>query len=335
MVAPNHGNNSEVLNKSRLLDRFFLNLERFAYTHSITVILVSLLIAGLSIWVTAEKQKIKSATFFWIGSEAEINGYRPSTYKEYDPSYSFSSRVDSVISWFKRPLKNRPRLVMLYFSEPDYTGHKYGPDSKQVDKAIKDTDKILGYLVKSLDGLSIKDSINLVVLSDHGMANSGPEKLIVLDDYIDTSPYNFWMKGSIMSIDMKEDEQSISLSGLNLLSLVPHVSLYTSKTIPHSYHFYNSSFPDVLLVADEGYYVSPEKKPYDAMGMHGYDPTLRSMKTIFIARGPNIKKNYRIDEFENIHMYPFFCKLLGVEPNTSVDGGADGSIEILQNIIKK
>ena len=42
------------------------------------------------IWVTAERQGVKSATFFWVGSEAEINGYRPSIYEGYDGSIPFS-----------------------------------------------------------------------------------------------------------------------------------------------------------------------------------------------------------------------------------------------------
>ena len=58
------------------------------------------------IWVTAEKNDIKSATYFWIGSEAEINGYRPSIYKKYDGSVKFESRVDSVVSWFNLPEEN-------------------------------------------------------------------------------------------------------------------------------------------------------------------------------------------------------------------------------------
>ena len=60
MAAPGHGNNSEGLNEPSLLNRFFLNIERFAYTHSIAVILISLLIAGLSIWVTVENLSFKN-----------------------------------------------------------------------------------------------------------------------------------------------------------------------------------------------------------------------------------------------------------------------------------
>ncbi|OUW60290.1 MAG: hypothetical protein CBD58_04850 [bacterium TMED198] len=286
------------------------------------------------IWVTAERQGVLSATFFWIGSEAMINGYRPSTYKKYDPSYSFRSRVDSVSNWFKKPFKDRPRLVMLYFNEPDYTGHKYGPDSKETNQSIKESDEILNYLVKSLNNLPIKDSINIIVLSDHGMANSGSEKLILLNDYIDTSPFQFWMKGSVLSIDNKNHNKTINQKTINQLIKIPNLSVYTSETLPQSYNFYNSSFPGALLVAGEGYYISPDSRTYDAKGMHGYDPDLKSMKTIFIASGPNIKQNYKLDGFESIHIYPLFCKLLQIQPNTNIDGGSDGRLEVLEKILK-
>ena len=62
------------------------------------------------IWVTAEKKGLNTATYFWIGSEAEINGYRPSIYKNYDGSVSFQSRVDSIITWFEYSDKKKPQL---------------------------------------------------------------------------------------------------------------------------------------------------------------------------------------------------------------------------------
>lgn len=64
MAASAQGNNSDArassLKETGFLDRFFLNIERFAYTHSIAVILVSLLIAGLSIWYTVENLTFKN-----------------------------------------------------------------------------------------------------------------------------------------------------------------------------------------------------------------------------------------------------------------------------------
>ena len=60
MSAPVHRNNSESKKELGLLDRFFLNVERLVYTYSVAVILVSLLVAGLSIWITVEKLSFKN-----------------------------------------------------------------------------------------------------------------------------------------------------------------------------------------------------------------------------------------------------------------------------------
>ena len=96
------------------------------------------------IWVTAEKQGLKTASYFWVGTEAPIKGHSPSIYKYYDGSVPFKSRVDSVISWFQLPSKQRPRLIMLYFSEPDHTGHEVGTSHPEIIKTISEMDSLLG-----------------------------------------------------------------------------------------------------------------------------------------------------------------------------------------------
>jgi len=53
---------------------------------------------GEPIWVTAEKQGIKTASFYWVGSEASIQGIQPTYWKRYDQKISFVQRVDTVIS---------------------------------------------------------------------------------------------------------------------------------------------------------------------------------------------------------------------------------------------
>ena len=51
---------SEAKKELGFFDRFFLSVERLAYTHSITVILISLLTASLSVWFAVEKLSFKN-----------------------------------------------------------------------------------------------------------------------------------------------------------------------------------------------------------------------------------------------------------------------------------
>ena len=107
------------------------------------------------IWVTAEKNNIISATYFWVGSEAKIGGYYPTYYKNYQSGIDPQAKVDQVIDWLELPINERPKLICLYFNEPDHAGHVYGSDSKEVNEQIKASDVILGYLMDSLEKLDI------------------------------------------------------------------------------------------------------------------------------------------------------------------------------------
>ena len=82
---------------------------------------------GEPIWVTAEKQGITTASYFWVGSETKIKNIQPTIWKKYDHNFPFEQRIDSVIAWLQLPEEKRPRLIMWYINEPDDVGHNYGP----------------------------------------------------------------------------------------------------------------------------------------------------------------------------------------------------------------
>jgi alkaline phosphatase D len=134
------------------------------------------------IWVTAERQGVQSASYYWVGTEAPVKGHSPSILKYYDGSVAFKARIDSVISWFQ--LQQKPRLIMLYFSEPDHTGHDVGVSHPDILTSVVAMDSLLGYLMESLEKLEIYDKLNMFVVSDHGMVDVSNKRMIILDDYI-------------------------------------------------------------------------------------------------------------------------------------------------------
>ncbi|HMF75386.1 MAG TPA: ectonucleotide pyrophosphatase/phosphodiesterase, partial [Bryobacteraceae bacterium] len=81
---------------------------------------------GTPLWVLAEKQGMRTACFFWPGSEAEIQGMRPSYYLNYNESLRGEKRVDQVLEWLRLPPEQRPHFITLYFSEVDHAGHLFG-----------------------------------------------------------------------------------------------------------------------------------------------------------------------------------------------------------------
>ena len=287
------------------------------------------------IWVTAEKNGLKSASYFWVGSEAI--GKPPSIYKNYDSSVPFTSRVDSVISRFNLSENKRPDLVLLYFNEPDHTGHMFGPESVEVADMITQADQLLGYIMEQLNTLDIKDKINLIILSDHGMSQVTQDKLIFLDDFIPKDMVHFEGGGAIGMIDQKEKKFSIkkpfkktrySLREIyRHIEFVEFIDVYKTKNIPKEFHFLNEDSPDFLLVANNGWFITDRNNSSrignTLNGMHGYDPKYRETHGIFYALGPSFRRGYTSNSFENIHVYPIICNILNIPEHNDIDGELD------------
>ena len=274
------------------------------------------------IWVTAEKNGIITATYFWVGSEAPIGGYYPTYYKNYKNGINPKDKVDQVIDWLKLPIDERPRLICLYFNEPDHAGHVFGASSEEVNNQIKESDNILGYLLRSLTKLDVYDKTNIVIVSDHGMVDVSEEKVINIDDFNISGIIDG--KGPIMNV-IAQDE---------ILINIPHVTI-TPSSDNNQLH-YNNAMYDFLLIADEGWmmYTYNHLEQYNGKlpvkGMHGYNPDNINMHAIFYAYGPKFKREMQIDTFELIHIYPMLCEILGISPYENIDG----KLEVLKPIFK-
>lgn len=157
---------------------------------------------GEPIWVTNQRQnnncKYRSGVVFWPGDQAPVKGILPYKYLPYDRSVSNETRVDTVIGWFtdKYPVN----LGLLYFEEPDGYGHKFGPDSPEVDNMVIGLDAVVGYLIENLEKHNILDTTNIIITSDHGMASTPESKIINLDDHISMSDYKIFSSNPIGSI---------------------------------------------------------------------------------------------------------------------------------------
>jgi len=292
------------------------------------------------IWVTAERQDVQSASYFWVGTEAPVKGYSPSIFKYYDDSVPFISRVDSVISWFQLPEKKRPRLVMLYFSEPDHTAHKVGTSHQDIKTKVIEMDILLGYLMKNLEKLEIYNKMNILLVSDHGMVDVSPERVIILDNFISRiDDLNINGRGAHIQIDIKKGNKQYRKKLQSELKKITHCQLWKKDEIPERFHFKNKNTGEYLLLADEGWYIATKssmvEKPFSLIGMHGYDPKLLNMHGIFYAFGSHIRKGLEIPAFENIHIYPLICHLLDLSPYHGKEDAPQGDIKVLEKILIK
>jgi hypothetical protein len=65
-------------------------------------------------------------------------------------------------------------------------------------------------------------------------------------------------------------------------------------------------------------------------GVHGYDNNEMNMRPYFIAFGPLIKKQYKIDPFDNVDLYSLFCYMLHLSPPMT-NGSLDNVRSLLAN----
>jgi len=286
---------------------------------------------GEPIWITAEKQGQKTAPYFWPGSEAEIGGTRPAYWKPYDGKTSNEERVDGLLKLLDLPTAERPTFLTLYFSDVDTAGHDFSPDAVETRNAVLKVDNDLGRLFEGLKARAIFKRVNLIIVSDHGMATQDPKNTIVLDELFDASQAEkiIWTS-EIVSIFPNEGKEAAIYEALKA-KLPPHAKVYRKAELPARLHYSNSSrIAPLLVLPDEGWMLTTRAKVEEKKGKeqkdglrggHGYDNELTSMRAIFIAHGSAFKKGVAIEPFENVQIYNVMARILGLTaaPNDGND----------------
>ncbi len=284
---------------------------------------------GEPIWVTAENQDVKSATFFWVGSEAEIKGVRPSFWYKYDWTIPFENRIDSVVNWLSLPEPERPHLIMWYYSEPDHTGHEAGPESEEISLLVEELDAYLGDFFTQMRKLSMFDQLNFIITSDHGMNATSDERRIFIEQIIDTADIRF-MDGVTPNVNIKVKEGQLD-KVYSQLKATPNLQVWKNGNLPERLHYgTNVRTHDISMVADPGWTFVTSKHPKAMLGAHGFDNDLKDMHAIFYAVGPAFKSDYIHSTFENVNLYILFAEILNLNPAET-----DGSITNVEKMLKK
>lgn len=283
---------------------------------------------GEPLWKSASKQGLKSASFFWVGSDA--SGNYPDYWHRYDGRISKAKRVDQVVDWLKLPLGARPNLITLYFSEVDSKGHKYGPDSEEVKKAVMNVDAAIGRLTEKLEELNL--DINIIIVSDHGMQKLYKDKVLYLDDFI-KGIKGVRVVGGGASTNLYIPNKKIREAVFQKLKGAEHLSIYKRENIPAHFGYKNNSrIGDIVISTHAPFYLKKSRAstwPIKS-ATHGFEPLKTpSMNGIFYAKGPQFKKGLKIDAFENIHVYPMILEILGLK----LDHKIDGNLKVLRPIL--
>ena len=288
---------------------------------------------GEPIWVTAEKQGQTTATMFWPGADAEIQGVRPTYWSYYDGTVPNNSRVQQVLSWLDLPEDKRPILITLYFSDTDSWAHTVGPEATEMETVIRGLDGIIGTLIDSLRARDLLDSVNIIITSDHGMTETSRDRVIFLDDYINLEDATVVDWSPVAKILPNEGMEPSVYNAL--VDAHPNLSVYRKQEIPERFRYRNHRrITPIICIADQGWEISSheyfDSRP-DAYtgGTHGYDNQLSSMHAIFIGSGPSLKDGLVVDPFMNLHIYELMCHILGLQPAQN-DGSLDSVMVMLE-----
>lgn len=281
---------------------------------------------GEPIWLTAQRQGLRTAVFYWPGSDVAVQGKYPDKYFNYDqePRLTFGQRIDGILKQLRRPEAKRPQLIMAYFEQPDHNGHVYGPQAKQTRIAVMEIDKLISNLYERIQKLPISDKVNFIVVSDHGMTLTMPEKHIDARQYLKKEWYYDIEGDAPANIYVREgcaDSICLALQG------VDHIRVWHRTEVPYYLHYgTNENVGDVVIDTELGWLFSDKKAEYG--GTHGYDPSYNDMHALFRAVGPAFK-HISLPHFPNVDVYPLLCHLLGIEPAPN-----DGSLNIVKRMLR-
>jgi predicted AlkP superfamily pyrophosphatase or phosphodiesterase len=288
---------------------------------------------GEPIWVTAQRQGRRAAAFFWPGSEAAIGGMRPTWWTGYDGTVPYQTRVSQVLGWLVLPADSAPAFITLYLEAVDGAGHQYGPEAPQTDSAIARVDSAVGALWNGLAARGLRNRVNLVIVSDHGMARTSPDRVILLDEVLEAGSYRVvdWNPvAMIVPAPGKEEEVWRRLSG------VPHLTTWRRAEVPPRFRFRdNPRITPLVALADEGYTITTRPRHEAAVrtgwpgGMHGYDNRLPSMGALFIAAGPAFPVGRVVPRLRSVDVYELMAAVLGLRPVPN-----DGSLDSIRVVLK-
>jgi len=299
---------------------------------------------GEPLWATANKNGHKTASLMWVGSQAVISGEKPTYVVPYG-DMTLDERMDAVFEWLELPAKDRPSFISVYVPDLDTIGHQKGPSSDDINRKLVEIDQMFAKFLTKLEDRELIDFIDIMVVSDHGMSDTDPEKVLFLDDYIDLDDVEVTDVYPIGSIRPKngtdinkiyEKWSSGRKNGNETLFNVWFTNENLGKQeylIPERFHYnslINERIPPIVSAPKPPYtWATKDSFNKDSFlkGLHGYENTEEVMKAIFLAKGPSFQKkvNFTMEPFANTELYDVMCRILKIKPapnNSTANGRA-------------
>ncbi|KAI1764441.1 ectonucleotide pyrophosphatase/phosphodiesterase family member 3 [Hypoxylon sp. FL1150] len=294
---------------------------------------------GEPFWVTAEEQGVRTAVHMWPGSEAHIAGMEPSFLDKYNGKEKLPKKVDRILEFLDKPgLEDpeadpsnvRPQIIAAYVPNVDADGHRYGPNSTEIRSTISQVDTMLDELFHGLEKRNLTSIVNVIIVSDHGMATTDVSRMIQIEDLIDIDKVEHLDGWPLVGIRPKkpDDLQLLYEQAAEKGKSNPNFEVYLrDKDMPERYHFSNNKrIAPLWIIPKTGWAIVPRdefniaeakanNEIYHPRGLHGYDHEHPLMRAIFVARGPAFphQPHSKVETFQNINVYNILCDSVGMK----------------------
>jgi len=290
---------------------------------------------GEPVWVTAEKNGMVTAAYFFVGTEAAVDGVPMTYWNAYDRTIPGPDRVEQVLGWLRLEASRRPHLITLYFEDVDVATHQFGPGSPQGIASIERVDHYLDRLMTGISELPIADDVYVVIVSDHGQSSVQQDAApFIIGRVADLEGLTVVDHGAVAFIYFPGPDQGRAEKVRDAINRQwKHGRAMLRLEAPESWKVSEAAgFADVIVQADPGFvvYSSLSRAAHASTGDHGWAPGFRDMHGIFMASGPRLPKGVQIPPIRVIDVYPLLMEILELPVTTEIDGDPDLLPALLQ-----
>lgn len=285
------------------------------------------------LWVAAERQGVRAAVFFWVGSETDWRG-AGATYRmrPFDSKVPESAKVDRILAWLDLPPGERPQLVMAWWHGADHAGHEHGPASPEVAAALRAQDAQLGRLLAGLDARGAWAATTLVVVSDHGMIDAGAPIDVGAALRAAGVRARVVHAGAVAHVHLDSPGSEEAARAVAALAGIDGVAAYARDDLPPRLRYaHPSRVGDVVVVAGPTRVLTSARGGLARVlggaggprGMHGYDvASVPEMAGVFLALGRGAGRGAALGDVRSIDVAPTVAALLGIAPPAASEGRA-------------